>query len=35
MESEPEMQDLLPNAKLCPKRLRGLKHSYVQKVNED
>jgi hypothetical protein len=29
-----EMQQLLPDPKLCPKRLRGMKRSLVQKVNE-
>ncbi|CAK9050750.1 unnamed protein product, partial [Durusdinium trenchii] len=33
-ESE-EMQEMLPDLKLCPKRLRGLKQSLIQKVNED
>ena len=29
-----EMQQSLPDPKLCPKRLRGMKRSLVQKVNE-
>ena len=33
-ESEP-MEATLPEPKLCPTRLRGVKRSLVEKVNED
>lgn len=34
-ESEVPMEATLPEPKLCPTRLRGVKRSLVEKVNED
>lgn len=34
-ESEMPMEATLPEPKLCPTRLRGVKRSLVEKVNED